>query len=76
MLGRVDMVRIEVGFTPTGFEKRMVKQTKKDVAARLQAYDLDNVKVILKKLPDGRLVFKFLGEEYDVDKVKGLLGIC
>jgi hypothetical protein len=69
------MARVEVGFVPNAFERQMVQQTKEDIDAKLRGYDLEEVQIILKKLPGGQLAFKFEGEPYDVDKAKGLLGI-
>ncbi|MEY2485489.1 MAG: hypothetical protein QOH39_1137 [Verrucomicrobiota bacterium] len=69
------MVKIEVGFAPEGFEKRMVEQTKDDVMAKLQGHDLGRVKIVLKKRPGSQLAFQFLGEPDGVDQAKRLLGI-
>ena len=69
------MVRIEVGFSPEGFEKEMVQQTKDEVMAKLQGLDLGRVKIVFKKRPGHQLVFQFLGDPDAVDKTKQILGI-
>jgi hypothetical protein len=69
------MVKIEVGFAPEGFEKRMVQQTKDDVMAKLQGLDLGRVKIVFKKRPGHQLAFQFLGDPDAVDKTKQILGI-
>ena len=69
------MVKIEVGFAPEGFEKRMVQQTKDDVIAKLQGLDLGRVKIVFKKRPDHQLAFQFLGDPDAIDKTKQILGI-
>jgi hypothetical protein len=69
------MVRIEVGFLPQGFEKRLVAQTKEDLQARLAGHDLEDVKIVLKKLPTTPIMFQFIGESDAVEKTKALLGI-
>jgi hypothetical protein len=69
------MVKIEVGFAPEGFEKRMVQQTKDDLMAKLQGLDLGRVKIVFKKRPGHQLAFQFLGDPDAVDKTKQILGI-
>jgi hypothetical protein len=69
------MVKIEVGFAPEGFEKRMVQQTKDDVMAKLRGLDVGRVKIVFKKRPGHQLAFQFLGDPDAVDKTKQILGI-
>ena len=69
------MVKIEVGFAPEGFEKRLVKQTKDHVLAKLRGLDLGRVKIVFKKRPGHQLAFQFLGDPDAVNKTKQILGI-
>ena len=75
MLLAIFMVKIEVGFAPEGFEKKMVQQTKDDVMAKLQGLDLGRVKIVFKKRPGHQLAFQFLGDPGAVDKTRQILGI-
>ena len=69
------MVKIEVGFTPEGFEKRIVQQTKDDLMAKLQGLDFGRVKIVFKKRPGHQLAFQFLGDPDAIDQTKQILGI-
>ena len=75
LLLTIPMVKIEVGFAPEGFEKRMVQQTKEDVMTKLQGLDLGRVKIVFRKRPGHQLAFQFLGDPDAIDKTKQILGI-
>lgn len=68
------MLRLETDFVPGVFERRIVQQTKEDIRQRLEGYDLDFLRIVLKRRPRG-LAFQFFGNPETVEKAKGLLGI-
>ena len=69
------MLRLKIGFVPGPFEKRVVQQTKEDIRQRLQGYDLGCLRIVIKRRPGG-FAFQFFGPGEDVERAKGLLGIC
>jgi len=69
------MVRLEMGFKPGWFERKLVRQTKLDILRRLAGHSFGPVRIVLKKR-DGRLAFQFFGDTGSVEKAKDLLGIC
>jgi hypothetical protein len=69
------MVRLEMGFKPGWFERKLVRQTKLDILRRLQGHDFRLLRIVLKK-HDGRVAFQFFGDVGSIEKAKNLLGIC
>jgi hypothetical protein len=69
------MTKVELGFVPDPFEKRVIQQTKDDIAARLDGHEISQVKIVLKKRPDNQIAFQFVGDPDNVEKAKRLLGI-
>ena len=69
------MVRLEMGFKPGWFERKLIRQTKLDILRRLGGHDFRLLRIVLKKR-DGRVAFQFLGDAGSVEKAKNLLGIC
>ena len=69
------MVRLEMGFRPGWFERKLVRQTKFDILRRLQGHKFKLLRIVLKKR-DGRVAFQFIGDAGSVEKAKDLLGIC
>jgi hypothetical protein len=69
------MVRLEIGFKPGWFERKLVRQTKLDILRRLQGHNFRLLRIVLKKR-DGRVAFQFFGDVGSIEKAKDLLGIC
>ena len=69
------MVRLEMGFRPGWFERKLVRQTKLDILRRLEGHKFKLLRIVLKKR-DGRVAFQFIGDANSVEKAKDLLGIC
>ena len=69
------MVRLEMGFKPGWFERKLVRQTKLDILRRLEGHKFNLLRIVLKKR-DGRVAFQFIGDAGSVEKAKDLLGIC
>lgn len=69
------MLHFETDFVPSLFERRVVRQTKKDIQQRLQGYDLGFLRIVLKRRPGFGFAFQFFGPAEAVEKAKGLLGI-
>lgn len=69
------MVRLEMGFKPGWFDRNPIRQTKNDILRRLEGYDFDLLRIVLKKR-DGRVAFQVFGDPNSVEKAKDLLGIC
>ena len=69
------MVRLEMGFRPGWFERKLVRQTKLDILRRLEGHKFKLLRIVLKKR-DGRVAFQFIGDAGSVEKAKDLLGIC
>jgi hypothetical protein len=69
------MVRLEMGFKPGWFERKLVRQTKLDILRRLGGHNFKLLRIVLKKR-DGRVAFHFIGDAGSVEKAKDLLGIC
>lgn len=69
------MVRLEIGFKPGWFERKLVRQTKLDILRRLHGHDFGLLRIVLKK-SDGRVAFQFFGDVGSIEKAKDLLGIC
>jgi hypothetical protein len=69
------MVRLEIGFRPGWFERKLIRQTKFDILRRLNGHDFRLLRIVLKKR-DGRVAFQFFGDAGSVEKAKNLLGIC
>jgi hypothetical protein len=69
------MIYFELGFEPNAFEKATIEQTKADAQQRLEGQLLEDLKIVLKKLPGNRIVFHFVGDPDSVDRAKRLLGI-
>jgi hypothetical protein len=72
---RSAMVRLEMGFRPGWFERKMIRQTKHDILRRLEGHQFGPLRIVLKKR-DGRVAFQFFGDTGSVEKAKNLLGIC
>jgi hypothetical protein len=68
------MVRLEIGFKPVWFERKLIRQTKSDVRRRLKGHDFGLLRIVLKKR-DGQVAFQFFGEPGSAEKAKALLGI-
>lgn len=69
-------VRIEVGFEPHSFERRLVRQTRTDIRNRLHGHELDRLKIVLRKAAESRrIAFQFVGDPESREKAKRLLGI-
>ena len=69
------MVRLEMGFKPGWFERKLVRQTKLDILRKLNNHKFKLLRIVLKKR-DGRVAFQFVGDTTSVEKAKDLLGIC
>jgi len=69
------MVRLEIGFKPGWFERKLIRQTKLDIRRRLKGHNFGPLRIVLKKR-DGRVAFQFFGDTGSVEKAKNLLGIC
>jgi hypothetical protein len=69
------MVRLEMGFKPGWFERKLIRQTKLDILRKLKGHKFNLLRIVLKK-HDGRVAFQFLGDSGSVEKAKDLLGIC
>ena len=69
------MVRLEMGFKPGWFERKLIRQTKFDILRKLNGHNFGPLKIVLKKR-DGRVAFQFFGDAGSVEKAKDLLGIC
>ena len=69
------MVRIEVGFTPSIFERSSVAQMKEEIQNRLHGLDLGRFKIILKKPLGREIALQFLGDPVSVEKARRVLGI-
>ena len=70
----IPMLRLEIGFVPGPFERRVVQQTKEDIQQRLEGYDFGFLRIVIKRRPGG-FAFQFFGPTENVEKAKGLLGI-
>ena len=68
------MLRLEIGFVPSPFERRVVQQTKEDIRQRLQGYDLGFLRIVIKRRPGG-FAFQFFGPTENVETAKRALGI-
>ena len=69
------MVRLEMGFKPGWFERKLIRQTKLDILRRLQGHNFRLLRIVLKKR-DGHVAFQFFGDAGSIEKAKDLLGIC
>jgi hypothetical protein len=69
------MVRLEMGFKPGWFERKLIRQTKLDILRRLEGHSVESLRIVLKKR-DGRVTFQFIGDTGTIEKAKDLLGIC
>ena len=69
------MVRLEMGFKPGWFERKLVRQTKLDILRKLEGQEFKLLRIVLKKR-DGRVALQFVGDGPSVEKAKDLLGIC
>jgi hypothetical protein len=69
------MVRLEMGFKPGWFERKLIRQTKLDIIRRLRGHNFRLLRIVLKKR-DGRVAFQFFGDIDSIEKAKELLGIC
>jgi hypothetical protein len=69
------MVRLEMGFKPGWFERKLIRQTKLDILRKLDGHQFNLLRIVLKKR-DGRVAFQFFGDSGSVEKAKDLLGIC
>jgi hypothetical protein len=69
------MFHIETDFRPGFFERKIVRQTKKDVRRRLNGHEFKLLRIVLKKC-NGRFALQFKGDPSSIEKAKGLLGIC
>ena len=69
------MIYFELGFKPNAFEKTTIEQTKADAQQRLEGQLLEDLKIVLKKLPGNQIVFHFVGDPDSVDRAKRLLEI-
>ena len=69
------MVRLEMGFKPGWFERKLIRQTKLDILRRLEGHSVGPLRIVLKKR-DGRVAFQFIGDTGTIEKAKNLLGIC
>ena len=69
------MVRLEMGFRPGWFERKLIRQTKLDILRKLEGHKFNLLRIVLKKR-DGRVAFQFFGDPNSIEKAKDLLGIC
>lgn len=68
------MVHVETDFRPRLFERKIVRQTKKDLRRRLEGHNFGFLRIVLKKR-DGRISLKFVGDIGSIEKAKDLLGV-
>ena len=69
------MVHIETDFRPRFLERKIIRQTKKDVRRRLNGHEFKLLRIVLKKR-NGRFALQFVGDPNSIEKAKDLLGMA